>query len=374
MIKNKEKIFVGMSGGVDSSVSALLLKKAGHDVTGVFIKAWHPDFIPCNWRGEMHDAMRVCAKLKIPFLLCDLEDAYKKNVVDYLINEYKLGRTPNPDVFCNKTIKFGEFLRWSLARGADKIATGHYAQKKPLSSLPDDYGLFCAKDENKDQTYFLWTLTREQINRAEFPIGHLNKEEVRMIAKKHGLHTSEKKDSQGLCFIGQVNMKDFLRRFIVPTPGKIVNEQGIEVGSHDGVELYTLGERHGLNISQDENDTKPYYVTRKDLDDNRLIVSNSPSGTTEKSSGLKSQPEFKLEAVNFIPDRCAYVHQMEQGVNIQIRIRHRGNLIRSIIKREKDTFNITTKEKDLKIAPGQSVVFYQDERCLGGGILNSKIA
>jgi len=243
-----KKVFVGLSGGVDSSVSAYLLKKQGHDVTGVFVKVWYPDFISCDWRREMQDAMRVCAKLKIPFLLCDLEKEYREGVIDYMINEYKNGRTPNPDVMCNKEIKFKAFLNFALTNNADFIATGHYAQNNLVSSESQKngskYGLFVAKDKEKDQTYFLWNLNQEILSKTLFPIGHLEKTKVRQIAKSAGLFTAAKKDSQGLCFIGHVNMKDFLRHYLETKPGDVLDQKGRIIGRHNGALLYTIGERH----------------------------------------------------------------------------------------------------------------------------------
>jgi tRNA-specific 2-thiouridylase len=208
MIKEAKKVYVGLSGGVDSSVAALLLKQKGYDVTGVFIKAWYPDFITCDWRQEMRDAMRVCAKLNIPFRICDLEAEYKKHVVDYLVREYENGRTPNPDIMCNKYIKFDGFLNMALDDGADFIATGHYAQ-----NTIDDRGFHLKKsvDHNKDQTYFLFTIAPEIVPKLLFPIGHLKKPEVRRIAEEKGLVVAKKKDSTGICFVGSKGYEQFIK-------------------------------------------------------------------------------------------------------------------------------------------------------------------
>jgi tRNA-specific 2-thiouridylase len=199
-------VFVGVSGGVDSSVSAALLKDAGYTVVGVFIRTWTPDFIECTWREERRDAMRVCAHLGIPFLECDAEEAYKKGVADYMIEEYKKGNTPNPDVMCNREVKFGVFWEFAKAHEADFIATGHYALNQ--------YQLERSKDTAKDQTYFLWTLTQDDLEHTLFPIGHLEKKEVRKLAEKYKLPTATKKDSQGVCFLGPLDMKDFLKHYI----------------------------------------------------------------------------------------------------------------------------------------------------------------
>jgi tRNA-specific 2-thiouridylase len=217
-IKIKKRVFVGMSGGVDSSVSSALLKKAGFDVTGVFIKTWSPDFMECTWKDERLDAMRVCAKLDIPFITLDLEKEYKEKVADYMIEEYKKGRTPNPDVMCNKEIKFGAFFNWAMSRGADYVATGHYA--RTLKKKSGEVMLSAGNDDNKDQSYFLWNIKKEHLDKTLFPVGHLEKSEVRKLAKKFNLPTATKKDSQGVCFLGKVDMKDFLEHYIRPKRGE----------------------------------------------------------------------------------------------------------------------------------------------------------
>ncbi|MFN4181469.1 MAG: tRNA 2-thiouridine(34) synthase MnmA, partial [Candidatus Paceibacteria bacterium] len=222
----KKTVFVGLSGGVDSAVSALLLKQKGYKVVGVFIQTWHPDFIACNEEEERRDAMRVAAHLDIPFLTLDLSMEYKRDVAHYMIEEYRNGRTPNPDVLCNSHIKFGGFLNYALSRGADFVATGHYAQRK------DDF-LVRAVDSTKDQVYFLWQLTQKQLEKIIFPIGALKKTEVRKIAKKYKLPISDKKDSQGICFLGDIDLKDFLQHYIETKKGEVLNEMGEVVGEHD---------------------------------------------------------------------------------------------------------------------------------------------
>ena len=264
-----KKVYVGLSGGVDSSVAALLLKQAGHNVTGVFIKAWYPDFITCNWREEMRDAMRVCAKLDIPFKVCDLEAEYKKHVVDYLVSEYENGRTPNPDVVCNKYIKFDGFLNFALSEGADFVATGHYAQN---IFADNKFHLTKAVDTNKDQTYFLWTLPQEKLSKILFPIGHLDKSEVRKLAEKNNLFTAIKKDSQGLCFLGHVDIEDFLSHFLTVKSGEVLNLKGEVVGKHRGAIFYTIGQRHGFEITEEDNQREKYYVVSKNLEKNSITV------------------------------------------------------------------------------------------------------
>ena len=255
----KKKVFVGASGGVDSSTTMAILKEQGYDVTGVFIKVWQPDFVECQWKEDRLDAMRVCATLGVQFLDLDLEEEYKKGVFDYMVDGYKNGRTPNPDVMCNKKIKFGAFLDFALENGADHVATGHYVRL-------EDGKLLTGVDKNKDQSYFLWTLTKEQLKYCLFPIGGYEKIKVREMAKKFKLSTAQKKDSQGLCFVGKVDMKEFLERFIPQKKGEVLNEKGEVIGEHDGVFYYTLGQRHGFLITKKGTDDKPYYIVKKDLE------------------------------------------------------------------------------------------------------------
>src|SRR3989338_8513859 len=260
----KKIVFVGLSGGVDSAVSAALLQKTGYEVVGVFIRTWHPEFLECNEEEERRDAMRVAAHLDIPFLTFDLEDVYKKEVADYMIREYKAGRTPNPDVMCNKEVKFGAFMKKALAMGADFVATGHYAQvdgagntfsnftgeadrtfsrEYPASHqyYSKRFHLLCrGVDPGKDQSYFLWMLKQEQLKKVLFPVGHLKKTEVRKLAGKFKLPVAEKKDSQGICFLGAVDLKFFLKHYIKPKKGKVVNEKREVIGHHDGVVFHTL--------------------------------------------------------------------------------------------------------------------------------------
>ena len=267
------KIFVAISGGVDSSVSAFLLKEKGYDITGVFIKVWHPDFLECDWKKERNDAMKICAQLNIPFLTFDFEKEYKKEVADCMIEEYKKGRTPNPDVMCNKNIKFGAFLDKAKEMGADTIATGHYARlettqinadKKPQMNADDMfYKMYAGVDKEKDQSYFLWTLNQEQLKYTLFPVGDLEKSEVRKIAKENNLATAKKKDSQGVCFIGKIQMKEFLKNFVKEKEGNVLNEKGEIIGNHEGAFFYTIGQRHGFTIIKKKPDQKPYYIISK---------------------------------------------------------------------------------------------------------------
>lgn len=362
MNKNKT-VFVGVSGGVDSSVSLALLKQEGYKVVGVFIRTWQPDFISCTWRDERRDAMRVCAHLQVPFLECNLEEEYKNKVAGYMITEYKKGRTPNPDVMCNKEIKFGGFLDFAKKHGADFIATGHYAQKKG----DGPYTLTSAVDKNKDQTYFLWTLTQEQLAQVLFPIGHLLKSQVRDIAKKLFLPTATKKDSQGVCFLGMIDMKDFLSHYIESKPGLVVNEKGVTIGEHNGVLFYTLGERHGFSVSQSSGDkrqdTEPYYIIKKNITENTIVVSHTPH-----SARFESQEDicFLIEDTNFI------ISPSSKEKKYFMRGRYRQELqLCTIEVLSKTTSRICFLDEKPLLASGQSCVFYEQTGIvIGGGVIS----
>ncbi|MHB0977982.1 MAG: tRNA 2-thiouridine(34) synthase MnmA [Minisyncoccota bacterium] len=362
-----KKVFVGLSGGVDSAVSAALLRAAGYEVTGVFIKVWSPDFLPCTWRDERRDAMRVAIKLDIPFLFFDLEEEYKKGVADYMIEEYKNGRTPNPDVLCNREIKFGAFWKKANEMGADFIATGHYAQITPLApsyskrGIQGGVSMLEGKDKEKDQSYFLWTLTQEDLSHVLFPIGHLEKSEVRKLAKKFNIPVSEKKDSQGICFLGDVNLEDFLSHFIETVPGKVLNTKGEVIGEHNGALYYTLGERHGFEVTQKETNSKPFYVISKDINTNTITVSNDPIEIS-----THSPKEIHIEKINWI-------NKLEPSTkNLEARIRYRQKKFKVTLEGDKVIFDAPQTATS-----GQSIVFYlpadsvegDGNICLGGGII-----
>lgn len=351
----EKTVFVGMSGGVDSSVSAALLKEDGYDVVGVFIKVWHPDFLPCRWQSERVDAMRVCARLDIPFKTLDLESEYKQHVVDYMIEEYKKGRTPNPDIMCNKNIKFGGFIDFARKCGADYVATGHYARVEKTKTI--GYQLLQGKDKNKDQSYFLWTLTQNQLKHIIFPVGEYQKNGVRNIAKKLNLQTAEKKDSQGICFLGEVDMREFLKHFIDTKQGQVINTKDEIVGSHDGALLYTIGQRHGFHIDEKTIDRHPYYVVKKNIEENTITVSHNPKDLSF------AKDEVTLESVNWILGDTPSV-----GKEYQARIRHRGELYKCIFK-EGNRVRFASPQNGL--AKGQSLVLYDGEICLGGGIISN---
>lgn len=342
-----KKVFVGMSGGVDSSLSAALLKEEGYDVTGVFIKVWQPDFIECTWKEDRLDAMRVASELEIPFVTLDLEKEYKQGVIDYMIEEYRAGRTPNPDVMCNREVKFGAFWRWAKEQGANYIATGHYAQT-------DNKHLIVSKDQNKDQTYFLWTLTEADLAHVLFPIGHITKDEVRKEAEKRNLYTSYKKDSQGLCFVGTIDLKTLLKEYIDEKEGDVVNENDEVIGSHTGAMFYTIGERHGFSISKKTTEDTPYYVVAKDLSSNRLTVSHTKPYLAEE--------DIILEKVSFVKD------VPKSGDIYEARGRYRAPLAK-IKLYEEGSWKVKVLEGELLYTSGQSLVLYQDNRCLGGGIM-----
>ncbi len=349
--KQKKKVFVGMSGGVDSSVSALLLKKKGYDVTGVFIKVWQPDFIECTWREDRRDAMRVCAELDIPFITLDLEKEYKEGVIDYMIKEYKAGRTPNPDVFCNKEVKFGAFLDWAIKNGADFVATGHYAQNKIINK---DNFLVKGKDSSKDQSYFLWTLNKKQLEKIIFPVGNLLKKDIRKIAEENNLATAKKKDSQGLCFIGKIDVKDFLKEYIKNKKGKIIDtKSNKKIGEHNGVFFYTIGEK-----------LDGEYILNKDIKKNILYVGKNIEGKNIEN-------KIFLQEINF-------TENLKMGETYEVQERYHAKEVKIKIGKLKENkskkelfieYNMVNKEDNFVYTSGQSLVFYKKDKLLGGGIM-----
>lgn len=351
---NGKTVFAGLSGGVDSSVAALRLIKQGYKVVGVFIKVWHPDWLKCNWEEERLDAMRVAAQLKIPFLTCDAEEAYKKEVAEYFINEYKAGRTPNPDIMCNQYVKFGAFLKFALANGADYIATGHYAR---VRNINEKYQLLKGLDTAKDQSYFLWTLNQEQLAKILFPVGDSEKETIRREAKKASLPTATKKDSQGICFLGHVNIPEFIGHYADLEQGQVLNELGEVIGEHQGALVYTFGQRHGFVVKTKEDMTKPHYVVSKDLNKNTLTVSETPPI-------IDTGQTLTLQQTNWIDDIPTDDSRAEAIC------RYRGALQSVVIKNlNKNSCRLTLESEVDKPDSGQSCVLYSGDECLGGGII-----
>ncbi len=341
-----KKVYVGMSGGVDSSVTAALLKEQGYDVTGVYMKNWSQD-IPgfvCPWKEDYQDAKRVAVQLGIDFKMYDFETEYRQKVVDYMVKEYQTGRTPNPDIMCNQEVKFKLFLETALDDGADAIATGHYARIK-------DAQLFAGLDSKKDQSYFLYRVTEDALKKSLMPIGEMEKSEVRKIAKKLGLATADKKDSQGICFVGKVGIKEFLLNELGQQKhGPIIDQDGKIIGEHDGAIFYTIGQRHGLDVGGG----LPYYVVRKDMKNNTLYVTTKIDDKELWSKKLELQD---LHWINQPP---------KNGQRLKARLRYRGPLIDC----ENHDNILTLAVEQRGLASGQSAVIYDGARVAGGGILS----
>ncbi|MFH1326042.1 MAG: tRNA 2-thiouridine(34) synthase MnmA [Candidatus Falkowbacteria bacterium] len=373
--QKNNKVYVGLSGGVDSSVAVALLQKDGYEVTGVFIKIWNEKWGPCGWKDDRRDAMKVAMHLDIPFKELDLSDEYEKEVVKYMVREYKAGRTPNPDVMCNSQIKFGEFLKWSLKNGADFIATGHYARLKRETQNPKlktqnkskilnskfKTRLLSGVDCGKDQSYFLWQLKQSQLKYCLFPIGEYKKNKVRELAKKFGLPTAEKKDSQGICFIGKMGMKDFLKKYIKAKSGDVLNLNGDIIGRHDGAVFFTIGQRHGFVITKKGTDDKPYYVVGKDVRENEIIVFNKDLKTKKQ----KNKKTILINNVNWILNE-----EPDLDKKYKVRFRHLQELkVCKVKKLKDDEYIINFVKTQENIVSGQSLVIYDGGICLGGGVI-----
>lgn len=344
------KVFVGLSGGVDSAVSAALLKSQGYDVVGAFIKIWQPEFAECTWREDRLDAMRVAIALGIPFKEIDLSESYKKHVVEDMLKRYATGVTPNPDVLCNRYIKFGDFLDWAQSEGADFIATGHYAR---INSEEGRHILLRGVDRNKDQSYFLYTLTESVLTKTLFPIGGMEKGEVRAFAERFHLPNAERPDSQGLCFIGEVSMKDFLARFIPTKPGLVIDMKGSVIGEHCGAALYTVGQRHGFSAKADVKG-KQYYIVATD------VVENTLRASMNREDAARS--EVAIANVHWIGDAPPIPSRIEAEA------RYREAPVSAEIFESGGKMRVKFEEKHIA-APGQSLVVYKGEHCLGGGII-----
>lgn len=345
-----------MSGGVDSSVAAKRLLDQGYSVVGVFIKVWQPDFIVCNWEQERLDAMRVAAHLGIPFLTCDAEADYKQGVADYFISEYLAGRTPNPDVMCNQKVKFGSFMRFANAHGADAIATGHYVQKQVGAHGAE---LHRGIDVEKDQSYFLWTLSDEQLDYSLFPIGNTDKSSIRDEALAAGIPTAQKADSQGICFLGHVDIPDFLSHYTTLTSGAVLDTEGNVIGEHKGALVYTIGQRHGFTITVSHQSQQPHYIQSRDLENNTITVAPDKPIRTATT-------ELKLESVTLRASA-----QLQVGDTIQFQTRYRQTPYEGkVVSQENHTLTITPRSHIEAVASGQSCVLYNGSHCFGGGIIS----
>ncbi|ABR49780.1 tRNA (5-methylaminomethyl-2-thiouridylate)-methyltransferase [Alkaliphilus metalliredigens QYMF] len=355
------KVVIGMSGGVDSSVAALKLKEQGYDVIGIFMKNWdEPDeYGYCTAAEDYEDVRRVCEQIGIPYYTVNFEKEYWEKVFQYFLDEYKKGRTPNPDVMCNKEIKFKAFLEHALKLGADYLATGHYAQ---VDYKDGEYRLLRGVDSNKDQTYFLNTLGQYQLSKAMFPIGHIDKKKVREMALAHDLVTAKKKDSTGICFIGERNFKEFLSQYLPAQPGEMRDLSGNVKGKHDGLMYHTLGQRKGLGIGG-SGSGEPWFVVSKDLKNNILYVVQGEDHPSLYTYGLLATDlhwvsEKEIPQTFTCTAKFRY-RQPDQNVTVQLT----GG----------DTCKVLFDGPQKAVTPGQAVVFYNGEACLGGGIIDETI-
>ena len=394
-----KKVIIGLSGGVDSSVSALLLKQQGYEVIGLFMKNWHDESVTisdeCPWLDDSNDAMLIAEKLEIPFQTVDLSKEYHSRIIDYMFNEYENGRTPNPDVLCNREIKFDIFLEIALNLGADYIATGHYCQVNKINKDDKEiYRLLAGADEKKDQSYFLCQLNQKQLSKAIFPIGHLTKSDVRDIAKKNDLITAAKKDSQGLCFVGKVKLPDFLKQRLTPKKGKVIKidseslkqeidlnevkskekelellsapfsfspDDGEEIGEHNGAYYYTVGQRKGLNIG---GFSEPLFVLETDVSKNIIYV-----GMGESHPALFKRALFvSSNEIHWIREDLKI--NENQTMNIIFRIRYRQPLQSGTIYRFKKGLYILFDKPISSVTSGQFVSWYIDDELIGSGIIN----
>lgn len=355
----KKTVVVGMSGGVDSSVAALLLKEQGYRVIGLFMKNWEEqdENGVCTSEEDYQDVVRVCGLLDIPYFTVNFAAQYMERVFDYFLKEYAAGRTPNPDVLCNREIKFGPFKEYAKELGADLIATGHYCG---ISHEGNIHRLLKAKDTNKDQTYFLNQLTQEQLEGVLFPLAELSKSEVRALAEKHNLATAKKKDSTGICFIGERNFKKFLKEYLPAKRGKILSLDGEEVGEHEGIMYYTLGQRRGLELGGRQGEDGRWFVVKKDVEKNILYVSHGDESPLYSS-------ECTVEGFNFIP-----YPPKEREFKCKAKFRYRQSEQGVTITRTgENSLLIKFDEPQRAVTEGQFAVLYDDTQCLGGGVITA---
>ena len=356
-----ERIVVGMSGGVDSSVAALLLKQQGYDVVGVFMKNWSEKDLngACTATDDWQDVQAVCDSIGIPYYSVNFEKEYQERVFSYFLEEYRLGRTPNPDVLCNREIKFKAFLDFAMQLGASQIATGHFVGKGEENGHPL---LMKGKDPNKDQSYFLYMLKEEQLHKAIFPVGGMTKEEVRTIAEKAGLPVSKKKDSTGVCFIGERNFRQFLQEYLPLQPGKMQTEDGQVLGEHMGLAYYTLGQRKGLGIGG-SGDGRSWFVIKKDMEKNVLVVAQGEDHPSLYSRYIRASQPTWISGKPPAPEGESF------SCMAKFRYRQKDQAVTAVCLGDEIFFR--AEELQRAITPGQSVVLYQGEVCLGGGIAES---
>ncbi len=396
----KKKVVVALSGGVDSSVSAYLLKNEGYDVIGLFMKNWHDESVTisneCPWLQDSNDAMLIAEKLGIPFQTIDLSVEYKKRIVDYMFAEYKKGRTPNPDIICNREIKFDVFLKIAISMNADYVATGHYCQKESFKNSNGQIvsRLLSGVDKRKDQSYFLCQIDQSQLERVIFPIGNLKKTEVRNIAKKAGLVTADKKDSQGLCFIGKISLPEFLSQKLKPKEGKIIQikdklnllqedsldknfdiklltklsdrrrykiNEGEVIGTHKGAHFYTIGQRKGLSVG---GNSQPLFVIDTDIKTNTVYVGEGKSHKGLFRKALK----IKKGSIKWI--RSDLKIDFDHRMDVFVRIRYRQPLQEAALFKKKEGFFIVFKDFQSSITSGQFAAWYIGEELIGSGVIN----
>lgn len=352
-MKEKTRVVLGMSGGVDSSVAALLLKEQGYEVIGVFMKNWDDtdEFGVCTATQDFEDVRRVCDDIGIPYYSVNFEQQYWDKVFTYFLEEYKSGRTPNPDVMCNKEIKFKAFMDYALSIGADYVATGHYAQVRTKDGKTE---LLRGVDHNKDQSYFLNQLTSDVLQRVMFPLGHLEKPEVREIAKQHQLATATKKDSTGICFIGERNFKEFLSEYLPAQPGEMQTIAGEVKGQHDGLMYYTIGQRHGLGIGGEGD---PWFVVGKNVNENILYVEQSDHNEYLYSDGLIASDVNWMNEVDDTFTCTAKFRYRQKDSDVTVQKLPNGRI------------HVAFANPERAITPGQAVVFYDGDVCLGGGTI-----